>query len=426
MHIQKTVNSPTQVTLRIQAGEATLLPIKQQIVSVMSKNVKMPGFRNGKAPAALIEKNLDQNQLQTQFLDEAMTQLYALATQQENIRPVTRPDVKILKFVPFSELEFEVTTDVVSEIKLPDYTKVSVKKETPKVTAKDIDDVLESLKKRLAEKKEVTRASKQGDEVIIDFAGVDDKGKPVNGADGKDYPLTLGSNQFIPGFEDNLVGLKPEGQKTFKLKFPADYGVKVLASKNVTFTVTINKVNEVTEPKVDDEFASKVGPFKTVQELKDDIKVQLSAERERESESTQQNEILKQVVGKTKLEIPQSLIDQQVIYNLDEVRRNLTYRGQTMQEYLEAEGTTEEEFKKKELEPQAVQQIKTSLVLAEIAEKEGLDITKEELDLQVQALKTQYTDPNMQAELDKPENRRDIANRMLSEKTVQKLASYSK
>jgi trigger factor len=418
MHVKRTDVSSTQITLSIEAGEATLSPIKEGILRKLALDVKLPGFRKGKAPLALVEKNLDQAQLQTEFLDEAMTQLYAKATAQEHIRPVTRPEVSIKKFVPFSELEFEVTTQIVGKISLPDYKKINVAKEQAKITDKDINEVLDSLKSRMAEKSEVSRAAKTGDEVLIDFKGVDDKSQPINGAEGKDYPLILGSNTFIPGFEDNLAGTKKDEEKTFTLTFPKDYGVKALANKKVTFTVNIKSVQERKEPEVDDSFASQVGPFKTLDELKEDIKKQLTSEREREAVQKQQDEIIAKLIEKTKVEIPDVLIDQQIIYNLDELRRNLTYRGQTMEEYLAAEGITEDELKEKEIKPQAIRQLTTSLALSEIAEKENLSIRPQELDMRIQLLKAQYTDPATQAELDKPENRQDIASRMLSEKVL--------
>jgi len=423
MNIKRTNKSDTEVTLAISATAADLSSIKQHVLKRLASDVKMQGFRKGTAPLALVEKNIDQNLLQTEFLDEAMTHLYSTAAQEEKLRPVTRPDVQIKKFVPFTELEFEVTTSVVGEVKLPNYKTIKVEKPKISVVAKDVDEVVKSLQTRMAERKEVERAAKNGDQVVIDFAGKDDKGEPVSGAEGKDYPLVLGSNAFIPGFEDNLVGLKPGEQKTFTVTFPKDYGVAALASKDVTFAVTVKTVSEMIEAKVDDEFASKVGPFKTVAELKADIKKQLTAEREAEANKTQQSELVQKIADKTTVALPEALIDQQVVYNIDETRRNLTYRGQTYEEFLKAEGLSEEEYKTTILRPQAEQQLKTSIMLSEIAEKEKLSVTPEELEIRIQLLKGQYAqDQLMQAELDKPENRQDIASRMLTEKVLELLS----
>lgn len=417
MQVTRTDVSTTQIKLLIVANASELTPIKDQVVKRLGKNVKIQGFRNGKAPQSLIEKNLDQNYLQNDFLDEAMTQLYAKATQQENIRPVTRPEVSIKKFVPYTLLEYEVTTQIVGKIKLPDYKKITVPKEKVTVTAQDVTDVLSSLQTRMAEKKEVKRAAKSGDETVINFKGINAKKEPIEGAEGKDYPLHLGSGAFIPGFEDNVVGMKPGDEKSFDLTFPKDYGAKDLAGKKVTFTVTAVKVNELVEPKADDAFAAKAGPFKTIDELKQDIKKQLTAEREREAESNYQDEVLRTISDKSTVDLPDALIDQQVVFNLDEIRRKLIQNGQTYEDYLKAEEKTEADHKE-ELKPNATLQLKASLILAEIAEIDNVTLEPEELEIRIQMLKGQYKDAAMQAELDKPENRRDIASRMLSEKVI--------
>lgn len=422
MQIQRTDNSATSITFAILANEQDLTPIKNQVVARLSKNVKLPGFRSGKAPQALIEKNLDQNLLQSDFLDEAMTQLYAKATATEKVRPVTRPEVNVKKFVPFSDLEFEVTTTIIGKISLPDYKKIKVAKTEVKVTAKQVDEVLESLQIRMAEKVAVKRAAKAGDETVIDFKGMDDKGNPIDSAEGKDHPLLLGSKSFIPGFEDNLVGMKSGEEKTFPLTFPKNYSASGLSGKKVKFNVKLKTVNELKKSEPNDAFAKKVGPFKSIQELKADIKKQLTAEKERESLSDYQNAVLKVVSDKSTVEIPDALIEQQVTYNLDETRRLLVQRGQTYQEFLKAEGKTEEEYKTS-VKPYAHEQLKASLVLAEIAEKDNVTISPEELNRHIGLLKNQYKDEAMRAELDKQENRKDIASRMLSEKVVNHLIS---
>lgn len=419
MHVKRTNLSDTEIKLTIAAAEPDMAPYKSQILHKLSAQVKLPGFRPGTAPINLVEKNVDQNTLQTEFLDLAMSELYAKAAQAEDVRPVTRPDVAIKKFVPFTELEFEVTTSVIGAVKLPNYKTIKAEKAKISVLAKDVDEVIKSLQTRMAEKKEVDRAAKKGDETTIDFKGVDAKKEPIAGADGKDYPLLLGSNTFIPGFEDNVIGMKPGEEKTFELTFPKDYGLKALANKKVSFTVTLKSVQELAEPAVDDAFASKVGPFKTVKDLKDDIKKQLTLERENEATKNHQSELVKKIVDKSTVALPSALVDQQVVYNIDEVRRNLTYRGQTYEEFLKIEGTTEDAYRDDVVRPQAEEQLKTSIVLAEIAKKENVFVTPEELEIRMQLLKGQYaSDPQMQAELEKPENRQDIASRMQTEKVL--------
>ncbi len=420
MHAKKTTNSPTSLTLTITANEADLSPLKQRAVTRLGADLKLPGFRPGKAPQAVIEKNLDASALQAQVIEDAINFFYVEFAEQERLRPVSQPEISIKKFVPFTELEFDAKVDVISDIKLPDYTKI--KKTAPKVavTDKEIKDVIESLQQRMAEGKEVERAAKDGDRVTIDFKGVDTKGEAVNGAEGKDYPLTLGSNAFIPGFEENVVGVKPGEEKTFTIPFPKDYGVKALANKKVTFTITVKKIEELVVPKVDDDFASKAGPFKTLADLKRDIKAQLTAERKQEADRDFQQALIDEITSKTKVTIPDSLIEDQLDASEAEERQNLMYRGQTWEEHLKEEGVTAEEHRAKNRD-KAEARVRASLMLSEVAEKEQIQVTPEELEIRMQLLKGQYQDPAMQAELEKPETRRDIANRILTEKTIEHL-----
>lgn len=425
MQVELSNISDTKVKFSIKAGADDMKPYKDNALRRLGKELKLPGFRPGKAPVNLIEKNIDQNILQNEFLDEAMTAFYTKAASEENIRPVSRPEVVVKKFVPFTNLEFEITTDIVGKLKLADYKKIKLEKPKPEVTVKDVNDVLDSLKLRIAEKTDVERPAKKDDEAWIDFKGVDEKGEPISGAEGKDYPLVLGSNKFIPGFEDNVVGMKPGDEKTFPITFPKDYGVKALANKKVKFTIKVNKVQEMTEPKLDDTFAAKVGPFKTLKDLKDDIKKQLSAEKQNQVNNDYANSLVEKIADKSTVILPDSMLEHQVGHNLEELKRNLTYRGQTIQEFYEAENTTEEKYTDDVLKPQAEKQIKGSLILSEIAQAEGIVVTPEELEIRIQILKGQYKDPQMQAELDKPESRQDIATRILTEKVLAKLEQYA-
>lgn len=424
MQVKRTNTSDTEITLTIIPNENELSNMKQHVLGHFRGRVKVAGFREGKAPLELIEKNIEDAVLQSEFLEEAVNTFYGQTIQNENIRPASNPQVNITKFVPYTTLEFTAELSIIGDVKLPDYTKHKKVKPTVKVTADDVNEVLQSLRTRAADKQQVDRAAKLKDQVTIDFAGTDSKGEPVQGAEGKAYPIVLGSNTFIPGFEDNLVGMKPGDSKTFALTFPKDYGVKALASKKVTFNVTVQQVHEVTEPKLDDAFAATVGPFKTLVDLKADIKTQLTLERQNEADRQFESDLVNELAAKTKVALPKDMVEQQIDKLEDQERQNLTYRGQTWEEHLKEEGLTAEQHREQK-RPEAEKGIRASLMLAEIAQKEDLDVTVEELDLRIQLLKGQYQDATMQAELDKPDNRRDIASRLLTEKVLEKLTAYA-
>jgi trigger factor len=424
MRVNKTNPEPTKTILTIKAEPEELQRNKQLAIKKLAPSIKVSGFRTGHVPPAVVEKNIDPNALQTEVLEYAISNLYASAARQEDLRPVSNPEIAIKKFVPYTELDFEATVPTLGKINITDYKKIKLAKSAVKVGEKDVKDVISSLAKRSAERKEVDRAIKNGDEATIDFKGTDSKGMAVAGADAKDYPLEIGSKSFIPGFEEELIGLKLGEEKTFKVTFPNDYGAKALQGKKVTFVVKINKISELEEPKIDDNFAAAVGPFKTVDELKADIKKQLTIEKEREANAVFENELLDKIASKSEIEIPRLLIDEQVERIETEEKQNLLYRGQTWEEHLSEEGVTAEDHRQQK-RPEAEQRVKIGIILSEIAEMENIQATPEEVEVRLQIMKGQYKDPQAQVELNKPEALRDIETRIRTEKVLAKLAEYA-
>ncbi|MEK9196240.1 MAG: trigger factor, partial [Patescibacteria group bacterium] len=353
-----------------------------------------------------------------------INQLYIEAVKSQAVDPVAQPTIEIKKIVPYDVLEFEAQIDTLGAVKVGKYKKLAVKKDVIKITEKEIGEVTKSLQVQQSEKKDVDRVAKNDDQVWIDFSGKDAKGDPVSGADGKDYPIILGSKTFIPGFEENVEGLKAGEEKTFTIPFPKDYGVKALAGRKVTFTVTVKKVQEVILPKLDDELASKAGPFKTVDELKSNIEINLKQEREAQAERKYESDLMDKIYTTSKVEIPDVLISQQIKYEIDDLKKNLTYRGQTYAEFLTAEGTTEEKYEKEVVRPKSEKNIGFSILLSEIAKTEDIQIESTELESQINLMKAQYQDPAMQEQLNQPEARRDIASRMLTQKTLEKIKTY--
>lgn len=424
MQITRTDKSATNTSLLIRADASDLTPIKNHVLGHFAKNIKVPGFREGTAPAALVEKQVDQRALADEFIEHALNQLYGQAVDQEKLRTASKPQVSVKKFVPFTDLEFEVDVEIIGPVKLPDYKKIKLAKKSAEVTADEVNSVIKSLQQRMADKKEVDRSAAAGDEVVIDFKGKGKDGKAIEGAEGQDFPLLLGSGNFIPGFEEELLGLKSDDQKDFTITFPKDYSAAGLQGKPVTFNVEIKKVSEVIEPKVDDVFAVKAGPVKTVTELKADIKKQLQAEKEISVARQYENELVKKIVDKSEVNVPPGLVEEQIAQAEESEKRDLATRGQTWQEHLTAEGITEKEHHERQ-RPDAQFRVKASLVLSEVAEQEDITITPEELEIRIQILKGQYQDPQMQAELDKPENQRGVAAQLMTEKTVSKLVEYA-
>ncbi|MGH7237739.1 MAG: trigger factor, partial [Candidatus Saccharimonadales bacterium] len=293
MQVTTTKLAETKRKLVVRADASELNEAKSAAVKKLGSSAKLAGFRTGKAPARLVEKNLDQNALQTEVLDSLINQLYIEAVNQNKLRVVGRPEVSITKFVPFTQLDFAAEVEVIGDVKLTNYKLLKLEKPKATVSAKDVNDVLDNLNHQNAGRKDASRAAKTGDEVTLDFVGRDaGTNQKINGADGKDYPLLLGSDQFIPGFEKELVGMKAGDEKEFTLTFPTDYAVSSLRGKKVVFDVTVKKVVGLELAKIDDAWAAKISPFKNLSELKADIKRQVTAEKQRGLDQQYQRDLL--------------------------------------------------------------------------------------------------------------------------------------
>jgi trigger factor len=288
------------------------------------------------------------------------------------------------------------------------------------------DNIDERMRQGLAEKKDVERVAKIGDETVIDFVGKRD-GVAFDGGTGNDYRLTLGSNQFIPGFEDGIVGHKTGETFDLNLTFPADYGSAELKGASVTFTTTLKAVKEVVLPDVNDEFASKAGPFKTVDELKADIERELTAQKEREMGEKLKDNLIQQLVESSNIPVPDVLVGDQTASIERDFVNNLQYQGLTLEQYLQNKGfESKEKWLETEVKDVAVKRVKAGLALAELSKLEKIEATNVELEAHIDTFRQQYA-KNQEAlkQFDQPEVRRDIANRLLTEKTVNRLVELN-
>ena len=419
--------SPTKVILTISLGKEELDAAEKVALTKLAKSVKVPGFRKGKVPASVAAKHVDPQALAQQTADDALSKAVAEAFTAEKIQAIERPQVELKKFVPGQEMEFTAEAEVLPSVKLGNYKKLNVKAEAVKVTKEDVDEILTRMQEGMSEKKEVERAAKNGDEVIIDFVGK--KGDvPFDGGTAKDYALKLGSNSFIPGFEEGIVGKKPGETFDLKLNFPKEYHVADLAGAEVTFTTTLNKVNETVPPKLDDEFAKKADKrFSTLKELTEDIKSELKTQKEREAGDKRKDALVSKLIEASDVPVPQALIDDQVRSIEQDMVQNLMYQGLNLDQYMQNKGFKDkDEWVEKEAKPAAEKRVQAGLVLAELSKELKVEATNEELAEHINRYKEQYkTNPEMLKRFDEPEAQRDIANRLLTEKTVDRLVELN-
>lgn len=421
-----THESDTRVKVVVAADHAELAAAEQVALKRLAKTVKVNGFRTGHVPLEIVKKHADLNALAQETLDAALNRAVAEAFLSNDLQVLARPEVEIKKYVPGELLEFTAEADVLPEVKLGDYKKLKAKKAAVNVDKKEIDEVIERIQKGLSEKKEVKRAAKLGDEMVIDFVGKKD-GKAFQGGTGKDYPLVLGSNSFIPGFEDALVGLKAGDTKDVKLAFPKDYHAKDLAGQDVVFEVAVKKVNSVKLPALDDKFAAKAGPFTSMDDLRKDIKAEITAQAERKATDDLKDELVKQLVAKSTVSVPSVLRDDQIRSLERDLRQNLMYRGRTLEQYFEEKGYADRDaWVKAEANDAADARIKAGLVLAQLSKELKIEATADELAAHINAYKQQYANnPKMAKHFDKPEAQREVANRLITEKTIDKLVELN-
>lgn len=418
--------SETIVKLTISLDKKELAAAEQVALKKLSKNIKVAGFRKGHVPLAVAAKNIDPNALAQQTLEDALSKSVAEAFMEKQIQVLDRPEVEIKKFVPGSELEFTAEAPIIPKVTLGDYKKLKAVQEKATVGTKEVDEIVDRVLTNFAEKKDVKRAAKMGDETIIDFVGKKDD-EAFEGGTANDYNLTLGSNSFIPGFEEGIVGHKAGDKFELKLEFPKDYHADELKGQKVVFETTLKAVKEVVKPELTDEVAAKAGPFTSAKELREDIKKELTSQKERELGEKLKDDLVKQLVAKSKLSAPDVLVEDQVKSIEQDMQQNVAYSGLTIDKYIEQKGFKDhEDWVAKEVRPAAEDRVKAGLVLSELSKELKIEATADELAERINQYKQQYAQQaEMAKRFDEPEVQRDIANRLLTEKTIDKLVELN-
>lgn len=425
MKITRKNISETRVSLTITLDKKELTKAEEASIVHMGQKVKVAGFRQGKAPLHLIKKQISEEELHSHTLNDAINAAIPEAYADQKLQPLDRPEVEVKKYVPLQEVEFTAEVDILPEVKVTNYKKLDVEKPKVSVLKKDVDEVIERMQKGFADKKEVKRAAKDGDEVVIDFKGFDSKNVAFAGGESKEYPLIIGSKSFIPGFEEALVGKKAGDVFDLPITFPKDYQAAHLAGQKCKFEVKIHSVKELVVPKVDDEFAAKSGPYTDVKQLKDAIKQEITATRQQEADERFKDMLVEKLVTLSKPTAPETLIKEQMKNIETDFTQNLASRGLNLEQYLKDKKMTREEWEKADLYDAAKKRIQSAMVLSEITRLEKVTVDDSEVAARLQQLASQYPDPKMRQQLETPEVKNDLANRIVTEKTLDLLIKYN-
>ncbi len=414
MKIKSKKLSDSRVEITVTLESADLKSAREKALEKLAKEVHVEGFRKGKVPTKVAAKFIPENDLNAETIDLAVRATVIEAFKKAEKSPLVIPQVEVTKYVPGEMAEYTATADIVPEVKLGNFKNLGVKRPEAKVSAKDVDEVLNNLASSFAEKKVTKRAAKLADEVIIDFVGKKD-GKAFDGGTAKDYKLVLGSKTFIPGFEDGIVGHEPGDKFELKLTFPKDYGVKDLAGAKTVFEVLLKQVNEVTQAKLDDDLAKECGPFKTLAELKADIKKNLELQNAHRLEEKFKDDLLKALIKKSTVAAPEILVDDQMRMLREDMTRNAATQGMSFEEYLKRNNETLESWEK-EARKIAEERVKASLILQTLALENKVTVSDDLVAAKIAELKDVYQkSPEALKSLKDPNVRMDIKNRMIIE-----------
>ena len=415
----------TSIEFTVELDSNDLEPARLKALERLARDIKIPGFRNGKAPANVVEQHVNPNDLANTTLDLAVRRVIPKLFSDAKVSPVSIPHVDIKKYVPGEMAELTISADIMPEVKLGKYDNLKAPREERVVDEQDIEDVLTRIAESFAEPSVVKRAAKLGDEVIIDFVGKKD-GKAFEGGTAKDHHLRLGSGQFIPGFEDGIVGHEVGDKFDLNITFPEKYGVADLAGQPVVFEILVKQVSEVKVPKIDDELAKKSGAFATLKELREDIKKNLKIQADRDAVEKYKDDLLVELVESSKTEAPKTLVDEQVEHIKEDMERNLKTRGMSIEDYLKMNEQTEAEWLA-EIRQAAERRVISSIIVQKLADELKVEVSEEEVEKQAAEMRAVYrNDENAVKQLSDPRVISSIHNRMRVNRTMDMLVELNR
>lgn len=355
----------------------------------MKKSINIPGFRKGKAPRQLIEKMYGKEVFYNDAIDAMLPSAYSDAVEECGEEIVSHPQIDVVQIESGKPFVFTATVAVKPAVELGEYKGIQVEKAPIEVKDEEIEAQI--TKEREANSRTVTvddRAVAQGDIVTLDFEGFVD-GAAFEGGKGENYDLTIGSNTFIPGFEDQLVGAEIGKELDVNVTFPEKYGAKELAGKAAVFKCKVNGIKVKELPAVDDEFAQEVSEFDTLDEYKADIKAKLLKEKEDEAARAKEDAVIGKIIEGAKMEIPDAMVEYQTRQMLDEFAQRIQSQGISLDQYFQFTGLTEEKYME-EMKPRALQNIQSRLVLEAVAQAENLVAEEADIEEEIKKMADMY------------------------------------
>ena len=393
MNVKSIEKNGNQATIVVDISKELMDKASEKAYQKNRKRIMLPGFRRGKAPRKMIEAMYDAHVFYEDGLEEIFPEVYEEAVVKQDLKAIGRPSLTDMNINDDSSVTITITTDIYPEVTLGDYKGLEVEKTEAAVSDEQVAAELDRMAQNVASTETVERAAQMGDTANIDFEGFDN-GVAFDGGKGDNFDLKLGSGSFVPGFEEQIVGMNAGDEKDIDITFPEDYHAE-LAGKPVVFHVKLNKVTETVVPALDDEFAKDVSEFDTLDELKADIRAKALEQAQKQSDSAFENACVEKAAENTSVDMPSALVEAELDNQMERFAYQLQMSGYSVEQYAKMMGgdlaTMRNAFR-----PAAEKQAKINVTLEKIAEVEGIAITDEDLNAEYEALAAQY-----ELELDK-------------------------
>ncbi len=381
-----------QGVLTIEVEQEQVEQAVDQAFKKVVKKVNLPGFRKGKVPRKIFEARFGVESLFQDAFDLLFPDVYGQAVKETGIDPVDRPEVNVDQMGKDENWIIKATVTVKPEVQLGDYKGITIEPKEFAVAEEDVDSELKKMQERSAELNVMEDvAVENGDYAIIDFEGFVD-GVAFEGGKGENYNLEIGSNSFIPGFEEQIVGMKKDEEKDVVVTFPEEYHSADLAGKEATFKVKVNEIKRKSLPALDDEFAKDVSEFESLEELKTDIKNKLEKKSEEDKENYERQAIIEKVAENATINIPEIMIENEVNHMLKDFEQRLMHQGINLDLYYQFSGLDEEKLREQMTED-ATKRVSNSLTLEAISKLENVEVTEEEIAEEIQSLADMYKRP---------------------------------
>jgi len=387
MNVKSIERNGNQATITVEIDKELMESGVQKAYLKARKNIMIPGFRKGKAPRKMIEAMYGAHVFFEDGLEEIFPEVYDAAVTKQDVKAVGRPSLTDMQISDDNVVTIVLTTDVYPEVTLGEYKGMEVEKAEATVADAQIEAELNRMAENVASTETVERAAEMGDTANIDFEGFDN-GVPFNGGKGEGHDLKLGSNSFVPGFEEQIVGMTAGEEKDIDITFPEDYHAD-LAGKAVVFHVKLNKVTVTNVPALDDEFAKDVSEFETLEELKADLRAKALENAQKQIDSAFEQACVDKAAELATVELPAGLIDMELDNQMERFAYQLQMSGYSMDQYAKMMGgdmsTMRNAFR-----PAAEKQAKANVTLAKIVEVEGITVTDEDIEAEFEAMAKQY------------------------------------